>query len=55
MTAMDPTPISTLACILLIVISGVYVFVLAVDLINHFVGNALHIIPVIYTQSVQKF
>ncbi|XP_072763623.1 uncharacterized protein [Anoplolepis gracilipes] len=45
MIAMDPTPISTLACILLIVLSGVYVFVLAVELISHFAGNAVHIIP----------
>jgi len=48
MIVMDPTPISVLACILLIVLSGVYVFVLAVELISHFAGSALHIIPVIY-------
>lgn len=43
--AMDPTPISTLGCILLIVLSGIYVFVLAVELISHFAGSALHVIP----------
>jgi len=48
MIVMDPTPISAVACILLIVLSGVYVFVLAVELISHFAGGALHIIPVIY-------
>ncbi|CAL1678692.1 unnamed protein product [Lasius platythorax] len=45
MIAMDLTPISSLACIILIVLSGVYVFVLAVELISHFAGGALHIIP----------
>ncbi|XP_024873740.1 uncharacterized protein LOC112455787 [Temnothorax curvispinosus] len=48
MIVMDPMPISALACILLIVLSGVYVFVLAVELISHFAGGALHVIPVIY-------
>jgi len=48
MIVMDPTPISVFACILLIVLSGVYVFVLAIELISHFAGGALHIIPVIY-------
>ncbi|XP_020280323.1 uncharacterized protein LOC109853032 isoform X2 [Pseudomyrmex gracilis] len=42
---MDPTPISALACILLIVLSGVYVFVLAVELISHFAGGGVHITP----------
>lgn len=48
MIVMDPIPITALACILLIVLSGIYVFVLAVDLISHFAGGALHVIPVIY-------
>ncbi|KAL6424622.1 hypothetical protein ACFW04_009960 [Cataglyphis niger] len=45
MITMDPTPISSLACILLIVLSGVYVFILAIDLISQFAGSTLHFIP----------
>lgn len=48
MIVMDPTPMSHLVCILLIVLSGVYVFVLAADLSSYFARGALHIIPVIY-------
>ncbi|XP_067216616.1 uncharacterized protein [Linepithema humile] len=45
MIVMVPTPMSHLVCILLIVLSGAYVFVLAVDLISYFARGAIHIIP----------
>lgn len=48
MIVMDSKPMSALACILLIALSGVYVFILAVELISQFAGGAVHIIPVIY-------
>lgn len=41
------TEVSAVTCILLIVLSGVYVSVLAVELISHFGGGELHAIPVI--------
>ncbi|XP_076229891.1 uncharacterized protein LOC116429130 isoform X2 [Nomia melanderi] len=40
------TEVSAVTCILLIVLSGVYVFVLAVELISHFGGGELHAIPI---------
>ncbi|KYM96562.1 hypothetical protein ALC62_12776 [Cyphomyrmex costatus] len=45
MIVMDPMPINAFVCILLIVLSGVYIFVLAIELISHYAGSALHIIP----------
>lgn len=48
MIIMDPTPISALACILLIVLSGVYVFILGIELIGQFSKGGPHIFPVIY-------
>lgn len=38
--------LSSLICILLVVLSGVYLFVLSIDLINQFVGQDTHTIPV---------
>lgn len=49
----DPTPMSHLVCILLIVLSGVYVFVLAVDLISYFARNVLNAFPVIYAALIR--
>ncbi|XP_039312292.1 uncharacterized protein LOC113004200 [Solenopsis invicta] len=45
MIVMDPMPLSPPSCIFLIVLSGVYVFALVVELISHFAGGTLHIIP----------
>jgi len=46
--AMEPSPLSALTCILLMVLSGVYVFIVAVDVINYLSRSSpLHVIPVI--------
>ncbi|KYN44394.1 hypothetical protein ALC56_01092, partial [Trachymyrmex septentrionalis] len=44
MIVMDPTPISATVCILLIILSGVYTFILAIGLVGNAAGNNLHLI-----------
>jgi len=45
--SMDPIPVSAITCIILIILSGIYVFVLLVELISYFSGGNLHLVPVI--------
>lgn len=52
MTVMDPTPINFLVCIILIVLSGGYLFVLGVEVIAQFASSTLPIYPVICARII---